>query len=199
MGDLERPARSQVGSLTTCPSPGWAPDSTEGEVSRARPPLATRGQHHSAGGRPGPWAARGIWHSRGRCWTGLWPVRSCTVQLSVSQSDPVVVDSMHCRDKPRPREPSPRAGRLQRHSSAPAPHLGSSLLLGGCSPGLALGPLVHLGQLHLLLLVAPGRLLPLQRPARSSAPSPGVGGGGGPSEGRGPGRSPGPRAGACGA
>lgn len=51
------------------------------------------------------------------------------------------------------------AGGLQPHSSACTPHLDSPLLAGSCSPGLALGPLVQLGQLHLLFLTAPGGLL----------------------------------------
>lgn len=117
--------------------------------------------------------AKGAPYSRGRCWTGLWLVRSCTMQLSASESGPVGMGSMHCRSDPRAGQPSPQADGLRPHCSAQTPHLDSPLLLGGHSPGLALGPLVHLGQLHLPLLVGPSRLLPLQSPeARAQLPTP---------------------------
>ena len=115
VGDPEPPARSQVGSLIPWPIPrqhSWS--SWQGKTTPWPPGGST--STPAEGGVPG---LQGTGHSPGRCRTGVWPVRSCTVQLSVSQSDPTVVGSMCCRGKPRPREPSHWAGTLQHHSSVP--------------------------------------------------------------------------------
>lgn len=109
-------------------------------------------------GPPGGSTRATAWYSRGRCCTGLWPVRSWTMQLS-SDSGPTVPGAECCGDKSRHHEQSPQAGGRRPHRSAQVPHLGGLLLLGIHCPGLALGPLVHLGQLHLPLLVVPSHLL----------------------------------------
>lgn len=55
VGELEPPARSQVGGLTPCPGPGWAPDGTAREVRRARAPRPPGGSTSAPaeGGDPG--------------------------------------------------------------------------------------------------------------------------------------------------
>lgn len=65
------------------------------------------------------------------------------------------------------------------HLSVPTPHLGSPFLLDGHNPGLTLGPLVHLGQLHLPCVIVSGRLLPLWRPEVRLSPLALAQGGGG--------------------
>lgn len=151
----------------------------------------------AAGGVPGQ--PRAVWHSRGRCRTGLWPVRSCTVQLSVSQSGPVVVGGTRCRGKPSPGEPSLGDGQ------APAPRLGAGSLPGRRPPPWWPQPRPGPGATD------PRESVPPPAPRRAWPPpsSAGTGtelsprpqqaarSGGDPGGGAGPGNPPGPGAGVC--